>query len=243
MKLKKTNIIFLVSEDSFFIYDFIKKIYENKIVNIKLIVIQDYKENFKRKLLLAFLIGINNCLKLFYELNFKRGSLSIQNFCESKKINFIITKDINKSHIIKKIKSFESDLIINLNVMKLFKKKFINKFSSKLINLHPGILPKYRGLYSTFYKILNNEKFYGITSHFMTDKVDHGKIIAIVKKKLSKKNLFLCYNVIYKELIFKLFYLTIKSYKKKILLKKRTKIYRYPNILQILKYKLLNFYI
>jgi folate-dependent phosphoribosylglycinamide formyltransferase PurN len=66
--------------------------------------------------------------------------------------------------------------------MKILNHKFINKFNKKIINIHPSLLPKYKGL-NTFKRVLkNNEKLTGCTVHYVNKKIDSGKII--LKKKI-----------------------------------------------------------
>ncbi len=240
-RLKKSKVVFLVSEDKFFIYDFILKISNNPRVDIKLIIIQEYNEKIKRKLILSLLFGFWNCLILFYELFFKRSSNSIAKLCKNKKIKFVSTNNLNDSKIINKIKKQNVDLIINLNVMKIFKKNLINKFKKKLVNFHPGILPNYRGLYSTFYKIINKDKYFGITSHYIRNKIDEGPIISIIKQKINGRKLFDCYKIIYLKMIYKLLDETLRKKGKSLKENKQSnlKIYKSPNLIQILKYKFL----
>ena len=62
--------------------------------------------------------------------------------------------------------------------MKIISKNFINKFGKKIINIHPSLLPKFKGL-NTFARILkNNEKKTGCTVHYVNEKLDSGNIIA-----------------------------------------------------------------
>ena len=246
IKKKKFKIIFLVSEDNYLIYDFLKKIFLIQNIDTELVIIQEYKEPLKRKILFSFLFGILDTFKILYEIKIKRNQLSIEKLCKKKNVKFIKTLNINNINVINSIKKNNSNLIINLNVMKLFKKNFITKFNKKLINFHPGILPTYRGLYSTFYKILNKENYYGISAHLMTNKIDEGDILTIVKKKITNKNLLICYTSIYRVLIFILFKKIIKIYsRKKIMIYKKKStnkypIYKHPTMFQILKYKLTN---
>ena len=70
--------------------------------------------------------------------------------------------------------------------MKVLSNNFINKFGHKIINIHPSLLPKYKGL-NTHKRVLNNkEKFSGCTVHFVTSKLDSGKIIS--QKKIIIDN-------------------------------------------------------
>ena len=236
----KPKIVFLVSEDKFYIYDFISKIIHHPSIKIKLIVIQKYQESFKRKIILSLLFGASNCMKLFYQLIFQRNSISIKKFCKNNKINFITTDDLNNTKIIYKIKNQKADIIINLNVMKLVKNNFLKNFKKKLINFHPGILPYYRGLYSTFHSIINKEKHFGITAHFMSKKIDDGAIIAIIKERINGRDIFDCYKTLYNRMLFLVFAETLKNFKiKSINQKVNSKIYKSPSLLEILKYKIL----
>ena len=61
--------------------------------------------------------------------------------------------------------------------MKIISKKFIREFRKKIINIHPSLLPNYKGL-DTYNRILKNkEKKTGCTIHFINEKLDDGKII------------------------------------------------------------------
>jgi len=71
--------------------------------------------------------------------------------------------------------------------MKILSKKFIKSFGHKIINIHPSLLPKYKGLNTHKRVLKNKEKFSGCTVHFVTSKLDSGKII-MQKKILVDKN-------------------------------------------------------
>ena len=61
--------------------------------------------------------------------------------------------------------------------MKIISKNFINNFKKKIINIHPSLLPKYKGL-NTFERVIrNNEKKTGCTVHYVDEKLDSGKLI------------------------------------------------------------------
>ena len=83
--------------------------------------------------------------------------------------------------------------------MKIISKNFIEKFGKKIINIHPSLLPKFKGL-NTFSRVLENkEKKTGCTVHYVNEKLDSGNIIVqrsfqispydseqILKKKTQK---------------------------------------------------------
>ena len=70
--------------------------------------------------------------------------------------------------------------------MKILSIDFLKKFNGKVVNIHPSLLPKYKGL-DTHKRVLeNNEKFSGCTVHYVTTKLDSGKIILKKKVKINK---------------------------------------------------------
>jgi len=70
--------------------------------------------------------------------------------------------------------------------MKVLSKNFIKKFKGKIINIHPSYLPKYKGLNTSVRALRNNEKFSGCTVHYVSSKLDSGKIIMQKKVKILK---------------------------------------------------------
>ncbi len=89
--------------------------------------------------------------------------------------------------ILDKIKKYDISLICLAGYMKIISKNFINSFGKKIINIHPSLLPKFKGL-NTFQRVLrNNEIKTGCTVHFVNEKLDSGKII-VQKSFLISKN-------------------------------------------------------
>ena len=79
-------------------------------------------------------------------------------------------------------------LICLAGFLKILSKEFIKSFKGKIINIHPSLFPKYKGL-NTHYRVLeNNEKFTGCSVHFVNEKLDDGKIILQKKIKIFKKD-------------------------------------------------------
>jgi len=71
--------------------------------------------------------------------------------------------------------------------MKVLSGAFIKSFGYKIINIHPSLLPKYKGLDTHKRVLKNKEKFSGCTVHYVTPKLDSGKII-LQKKVVVAKN-------------------------------------------------------
>jgi len=72
--------------------------------------------------------------------------------------------------------------------MKILSKEFIKKFDGKIINIHPSLLPKYKGLNTHSRAIKNKDKYAGCTVHYVTEKLDSGKIIMQNKIKIIAKD-------------------------------------------------------
>ena len=70
--------------------------------------------------------------------------------------------------------------------MKVLSKNFIKDFNGKMLNIHPSLLPKYKGLNTHEKAIRNNDKYSGCTVHFVNSRIDSGKIINQKKVKISK---------------------------------------------------------
>ena len=89
--------------------------------------------------------------------------------------------------IFRKLIENKIDIICLAGFMKILSKKFVRNFKGKIINIHPSLLPKYKGL-NTFQRVLKfNEKFTGCTVHYVNEKLDSGKII-LNKKVIIDKN-------------------------------------------------------
>ncbi len=71
--------------------------------------------------------------------------------------------------------------------MKILSDNFIKKFGNKITNIHPSLLPKYKGLNTHKRVLKDNEKYSGCTVHFVTTKLDSGKIILQKKVFIDKE--------------------------------------------------------
>ena len=78
------------------------------------------------------------------------------------------------------------DLICLAGFMKILSSSFIRKFKKPILNIHPSLLPKYKGLNTHRRAIKNKDKFSGATVHSVSPKLDSGKIILQKKVRISK---------------------------------------------------------
>ena len=103
-----------------------------------------------------------------------------------KKIYNFKRKFLIERKIISDLKKENIKLICLSGFMVILSKNFIKKFNGKILNIHPSLLPKYKGLNTHQRAIENNEKYSGCTVHFVNSKLDSGKIILQKKVKITK---------------------------------------------------------
>ena len=103
-----------------------------------------------------------------------------------KKVFNLKQKNKIENLVLPLLKKHEIKIICLAGFMKILSRNFISKFGGKILNIHPSLLPKYKGL-NTHQRVLdNNEKYSGCTVHFVNSKLDSGKIILQKKVKISK---------------------------------------------------------
>ena len=104
-----------------------------------------------------------------------------------KKVFSFKNKTLSEKKLLYTLKINNINMICLAGFMKILSGNFIKKFKGKILNIHPSLLPKYKGL-NTHERVLNNkEKYSGCTVHFVNSRLDSGKIILQKKVKISKK--------------------------------------------------------
>ena len=151
----------------------------------------------------VFISGTGSNLKNLINFSYKKNSpisidLVISNTKKANGLTYAKKNNIEKKIISFKNQNKSEKKIINIlylkkikliclaGFMKILSKKFIKNFNGKVVNIHPSLLPKYKGLNTHRRALENNEKFSGCTVHYVTSKLDSGKIIMQKKIKISK---------------------------------------------------------
>ena len=166
---------------------------------------------------MAKLIGLNKIKTAVFISGTGSNLKNLINFSKTKKspisIDLIISNTIkakglkysNQYKIKKKILNFKNiriaekrllDLLKQNKIqficlagfMKILSSKFIKQFNGKIINIHPSLLPRYKGLNTHSRAIQNKDKFTGCSVHYVTEQLDSGKIILQKKIKILKKD-------------------------------------------------------
>ena len=105
-----------------------------------------------------------------------------------KKIINLKNKEITEKKILHELKKNKIELVCLAGFMKILSKKFIKNFKGKILNIHPSLLPKYKGLNTHKRAIKNKDKYSGCTVHFVNAKLDSGKIILQKRVNIYKKD-------------------------------------------------------
>ena len=127
-------------------------------------------------------------IKMIVSNNLKSKGLAFGKIYKIRKNIFNFKKQaIAEKEILLKLKKNKISLICLAGFMKILSKNFILRFKGQILNIHPSLLPKYKGLNTHEKAIKNRDKFSGCTVHFVTSKLDSGKII-IQKEVRIKKN-------------------------------------------------------
>ena len=128
-------------------------------------------------------------IEIIISNNKKAKGLKYSNQYKIKKqiINFKNHKSAEKK-ILKILLKKKINFICLAGFMKILSSSFIKNFKGKIINIHPSLLPKYKGLNTHARALQNKEKFSGCTVHFVNSKLDSGQTILQEKVKIAKKD-------------------------------------------------------
>ena len=153
----------------------------------------------------VFISGTGSNLKSLIKFsNLKKSPISIKmiisNNPKSKGLAFAKIYKIRKKifnfdeqaktekEILELLKKRKINLICLAGFMRILSKNFIQSFKGLILNIHPSLLPKYKGLNTHERAITNKDRYSGCTVHFVTAKLDSGKTIIQKKVKINKKD-------------------------------------------------------
>jgi len=139
-----------------------------------------FRFSLKKKSPIEIVLVISNNSKAKGLIFAKRKNI------KNKVFNFINKKEA-ENKVLKELKKEKIELICLAGFMKILSKNFIQKFKGKILNIHPSLLPKYKGLNTHLKAIKNKDKYSGCTVHLVNSKLDAGKIILQKKIKIKKK--------------------------------------------------------
>ena len=160
--VKKTNIAVFISGTG---------------TNFKNLIQYSLKKQSKFKIKLVVSNNLNaKGLEYAKKFKIKKKIINYKNLTNSE---IHILNDLNKENI---------NIICLAGFMRILTANFIKKFKGKIINIHPSLLPKYKGLNTHQRALDNKEKYSGCTVHYVNSKLDSGKIILQKKVKIYKND-------------------------------------------------------
>ena len=126
-------------------------------------------------------------VKFIFSNNAKAKGLNFaKKYKIKKKVLNFKNENLSENKLLSILNSNNIEMICLAGFMKILSKNFIKKFKGKILNIHPSLLPKYKGL-NTHKRALNNrEKYSGCTVHFVNSRLDSGRIILQKKVKILK---------------------------------------------------------
>tara|TARA_X000000950_G_scaffold288838_1_gene407796 strand:+ start:1010 stop:1591 length:582 start_codon:yes stop_codon:yes gene_type:complete len=153
----------------------------------------------------VFISGAGSNLKSLIKFSkIKKSPISIDiiisNNAKSKGLNFgkifkikkkifnFKKKRLAEKKILLELKRNKISLICLAGFMKVLSGSFIKNFKGKILNIHPSLLPKFKGLNTHERALRNKEKYSGCTVHFVNSKLDSGRIILQKRVKISKND-------------------------------------------------------
>ena len=125
-------------------------------------------------------------IKMIISNNPQAKGLQYSKLYKIKKKIFDFKNILSEKKVIDELKKNNIDLICLAGFMKILSKRFIKNFNGKILNIHPSLLPKYKGLNTHEKAIKNKDKYSGCTVHFVNSKLDSGKIINQKKVRIKK---------------------------------------------------------
>ncbi len=83
-----------------------------------------------------------------------------------------------ENELIQVLQSWQVDLIVLAGFMRVLTANFVTRYSGQIVNIHPSLLPAYKGLHTHQRVLDSGEQLHGCSVHFVTPELDSGAVIA-----------------------------------------------------------------
>lgn len=167
------------------------------------------EDSFSAVVLESLILAKHKLVAVFCPYHKNNIHTRLKLVCERNEISFERVKDINSEDVQYLLKDLNLDLIVVCHFQKILKKNIIDIPKLGCVNLHPSLLPNYRGMAPQHWPIINGDNETGVTVHFINEGVDTGDIV--LQKKIPidldtyvsdlQKNMLSVYRTIMKESI------------------------------------------
>jgi len=196
---EKIKVGIITQDDPFFLYEtyvHLLKNYDNQKYEFVFAIISQSSvsgrpKSFSKKILETYRVfGFR--FFFYYTFQFLKNIINKKNrieylFIEKGMTLLKINKSINHQDSLTQISQFKPDIILSILGNQIFKKNLISIPRFGVLNLHTSLLPSYRGLLPTFWVLLNDEEYTGVTVHLIDEGIDTGDIICQKKIKIGNK--------------------------------------------------------
>ena len=113
----------------------------------------------------------------FICVRYDTQDMKLKEYAKKHNIPYLKHPNINSEEFINEISCFNCDLLVSMSFNQIFRENIINLTPYKIINCHAGKLPSYRGRNILNWVLVNDEKEFGVTVHYVDKGVDTGDII------------------------------------------------------------------
>lgn len=134
------------------------------------------------------LINDNEIKISFICVRFDTKDNTLKDYAEKYNIEYLKHENINSDEFLSIIEKYNCDLFVSMSFNQIFKTRIINLPKYKTINCHAGMLPFYRGRNILNWALINDEKEFGITVHYVDEGIDTGDIILQKSYQISDKD-------------------------------------------------------
>lgn len=177
-----SQITFVPNNDQIFFDKLLKKA-DSHIVG--LVIIQNFSLDLVPKIIWLYWMGCTNFATTLVKNIVALSLQKREKLFKKRELPIFQIKDINVLEMVNWIKKNKIDLIINIRTRCIYKSEILSSSRLGCINVHHGLLPKYRGIFCDLYALYEKRPA-GITIHQMSNKLDDGRII--YRKQISQGN-------------------------------------------------------
>jgi methionyl-tRNA formyltransferase len=110
---------------------------------------------------------------------FKNPDSELRKIADEEGIPFLVTKNVNTKEFIQLIDKYSADLFVSMSFDQILKEDFLRVPPKGTINCHAGALPFYRGRNVLNWVLINDEKSFGVTVHYVDKGIDTGDIMVM----------------------------------------------------------------
>jgi methionyl-tRNA formyltransferase len=187
------RIAFLSPDEPFYLPEFYRYVFDHisEDHDIMVVIVPPiYKNTTRASLMLRYLrvFGVVETAMMSYNVVLYKFMDAIKRYdgdryysllavLEKYEKPYCFESDVNGENNLKRLREWNTDLIISISCPQIFKKELIELSPKGCLNLHGSILPDYRGVMPSFWMLANGEREAGSTLFFVNEKIDAGDVL------------------------------------------------------------------